>query len=80
MGTLELFVVMYLGGLIGGVIGPIPASTTGRECQTLVAEIHASMNYSVITESGWTAKDVRFECEYHVTRPQLHPLAGKRRV
>lgn len=65
----KLFVVMYLAGKIGAAWGPVPYDM--NECLNRVADIMSGVDPTVVTPNGYTAKDVRFECEYHVDPPKL---------
>lgn len=51
------------------VIGPVPYDL--EVCKLMAAEQAMHLNYDVVTEDGYTAKDVKIKCEYHQERP--HP-------
>lgn len=72
---MKLYLVIYMAGLIGGTVGPLPYGI--EECHSRASEILAQLDQSVITPQGFTAKDVRLECEFHDTRPLLDDGAGK---
>lgn len=64
---MKLYMVIYFAGVIGGTVGPLPYGI--EECQDRAAEIMAGANQDVVTPDGYTARDVKFECEFHEQRP-----------
>lgn len=74
---MKLYIVVYIAGLIGGTVGPLPYGPD--ECARRVAEQHAALNRDLTTPQGFTWRDIRFECEWHAVRPDNHPSAGKQK-
>jgi hypothetical protein len=74
---MKLYIVIYLAGLIGGTIGPLPYDM--EECQRRVAAEMAQVDPTITTPNGFSAKDVRLACEWHEVRPGTQPGAGKTR-
>ncbi len=64
---MKLFIVIYIAGLIGGTIGPLPYDF--KECKRRAAEKMAEFDQKVITPEGYRASDVKLICEWHVNRP-----------
>lgn len=64
---MKLFMVIYFAGQIGGTVGPLPYGI--EECRTRAADIMSNAKQDVVTPEGYTARDVKFECEFHRERP-----------
>ena len=71
---MRLYIVIYLAGLVGGTVGPLPYDEA--ECERRVSAQMASLDRGVTTPSGYTADDVDLRCEWHTERPILNPKAG----
>lgn len=71
---MKLYIVIYLAGLVGGTVGPLPYGFD--ECQRRAAEKQAEADPSVVTPQGYRASDVKLVCEWHSTRPGDDPKAG----
>jgi hypothetical protein len=66
---MQLYLIIYIAGLIGGVVGPLPFAM--EECERRAAQARADP--SAITPGGFSASDVRLACEWHTTRPESDP-------
>ena len=66
---MQLFMVIYITGLIGGTVGPLPYGFDECEARAAAATREAAQQVSVVTPSGVTGRDVRLACEYHSVRP-----------
>ena len=83
---MNVFMIIYTAGTIGGVIGPLPYSM--GEC--LVKRDEARQEQAAGLERGINVKtgqpltdgeregvaSLEFECEYHEERPQLGGTRG----
>ena len=71
---MKLFMVIYVSGLIGGTIGPLPYDET--ECERRAVRL---MNLCDPTKTahGRTCADIRFKCERHNSRPVITFNDGK---
>jgi hypothetical protein len=63
-----LYLVVYMGGLVVGSIGPLTA-TTEPECQALAARAQVS-------QPMHGAPIAHFACEWRVERPRVEAFIG----
>lgn len=66
---MKLFMVIYVGGLVGGTIGPLPYDMD--ECERRMAEISEGKDDALRKYS------VTFACEFHNERPKGDPSLGE---
>ena len=66
---MNLFMIIWIAGHIGGVIGPLPYDSV--ECRSRAAEVMETLNPNIVTSDGYSAKDIKFKCEYHRKRPKI---------
>lgn len=71
---MKLWMVIYIAGKIGGTVGPLPYDYDA--CVARSQSLYNDANKLVTTPQGYTAADVRFECELHAERPKNDPTAG----
>lgn len=74
---MKLYIVIYIAGLIGGTVGPLPYGIA--ECESRATELNALPRPNVVTPQGYTAADVLFACEWHATRPENDPKTAQPR-
>lgn len=74
---MKLYMIIYVAGLIGGTVGPLPYGMD--ECERRVGGMKDGADRSVISPEGYTADDIHFVCEWHTVRPGNDPRAGKPR-
>lgn len=66
---MKLFMLIYLGGILVGSIGPLPYDK--EECEARAADKMAGGNPEVVTPDGWRLKDIEIKCDYFDGRPML---------
>jgi len=74
---MNLYIVIYIAGLIGGTVGPLPYGL--KECQQRAVETLAEVDPNVVTPQGYRGSDVKMVCEWHDVRPGNDPAAGTTR-
>jgi hypothetical protein len=70
---MKLYIVIYIAGLIGGVVGPLPYDED--ECKTRIKAEWTKLN-DVMTPQGFSKHDIRYACEWAENRPVLDASAG----
>jgi hypothetical protein len=78
---MKLFLIIYAGSQIGGVIGPLPYDLAecqskrdalrAGQAQTIASGIHAREGRKLTDEEIGKLRSLRFECEYFGKRPSL---------
>ncbi len=71
---MPLYLVIYIAGLVGATIGPLPM--TLPECLKFAAYEAAQMDTKITTPQGYSSKDIRFSCEMVAVPPDVDPQAG----
>lgn len=66
---MNLFLVIYIAGLVGGTVGPLPYGV--EECRGRAADLWSELKPGVLTPEGFTRDDVAFKCEFHDQRPSI---------
>lgn len=61
----SLYVVIYVYGLIGGTIGPLPYDE--QECFKRVAKLEQT---AIEKSQDRTIDHIKFRCEFHTSRPK----------
>lgn len=64
MVSTPLFIVIYIGSLIGGTVGPLPYGK--RECARRVVELTRDSDPAELA-----SKNIKFVCERHDVRPEI---------
>lgn len=72
---MKLYIVIYMAGLIGGTVGPLPYDEA--ECRRRIDALTAQIDPTITTPEGFSSKNVRFACEWHAVRPNNQPGAGQ---
>lgn len=68
MSLLKLYIVIYVTGQIAGTVGPLPYGV--EECEKRTQAHMAKVDPTIVTPDGYSAKDVRLSCEWHILRPE----------
>ena len=71
---MNLYIVIYIAGLVGGTVEALPYDM--EECQHRATAEMAKIDPTITTPDGFSARDVRFVCEWHDVRPENQPGAG----
>ena len=69
---MNLWFVVHLSGAIVASVGPLPYGY--QHCLDEIASVTASLDRSVTTEEGYSARDLKFTCELSDARPQVAAL------
>lgn len=65
---IKLYLIIYMGGLIGGTVGPLPYDEA--ECKHRAADLAKAYNVARGLE-GVSGDQFAFKCEWHEQRPAL---------
>ncbi len=74
---MNLFIVIYIAGQIGGTVGPLPYGM--EECQLRAATQWSKGDPNIVTPQGYTMQDIRLTCGWHEVRPGNDPDAARPR-